>query len=189
MLGNVLWLRGAGFGPYKGDASWSDTQSFWQQAELQCCLPALAVPHGVVASLSNFLPVEILSAFVNFHLVLPLKHGVAFHFIIFSMESLLLFGNLSVREKDPPVPCALQNHKMVDVGRSLWSSFGVTPQLKLRTMSRHLLNISKVGDSTTSVGNLIQGSVTLHGYTNSHHILVSDGSASVAVMNLHRKLE
>lgn len=83
---------------------------------------------------------------------------------------------MSVREKDPALPCVLQNHKMVDVGRSLWSSFGVTPQLKLRTMSRHLLNISKVGDSTTSVGNLIQGSVTLHGYANSHHILVSDGS-------------
>ena len=60
------------------------------------------------------------------------------------------------------------NHRMVGVGRDLCGSSSPTPLLKQghperlhRTASRQVLNISREGDSTTSLGSLFQGSVTL----------------------------
>jgi len=62
------------------------------------------------------------------------------------------------------------NHRMVGVGRDLWGSPSPTPcpsrvtQSRLhRTLSRRVLNISREGDSTDSLGSLGQGSVTLRG--------------------------
>jgi len=59
---------------------------------------------------------------------------------------------------------------MVGVGRDLCGSPSPTPcqsrvtQSRLhRTASRQVLNISRKGDSTTSLGSLGQGSVTLRG--------------------------
>lgn len=65
----------------------------------------------------------------------------------------------------PPVQTAL-NHRTVEVGRKLWGSPGPDPcssrvsQSKVpMTVSSHVLNTS-VGDSTASLGNLCQCSVT-----------------------------
>ena len=59
---------------------------------------------------------------------------------------------------------------MFGVGRDLWGLSSPTPcrsrvtQSKLhRTLSRRVLNISREGDSITSLGSLFQGSVTLRG--------------------------
>lgn len=63
-----------------------------------------------------------------------------------------------------------QKQRMVEGGRNLWRSLYNTPaQTRLsnsqlpRITSRWLLNISKDGKPTTSLGNLCQGSVTLRG--------------------------
>jgi len=63
-----------------------------------------------------------------------------------------------------------QNHRMVGVGRDLCGSPSpthcpsrVTQSRLHRTMSRRVLNISREGDSTASLGSLCQGSVTLRG--------------------------
>jgi len=63
-----------------------------------------------------------------------------------------------------------QNHRMVGVGRDLCRSPSPTPcQSRVtysrlhRTLSRRVWNISREGDSTTSLGSLCQGSVTLRG--------------------------
>jgi len=63
-----------------------------------------------------------------------------------------------------------QNHRMLGVGRDLWGSPSPTPcrsrvtQSRLhRTASRRGCNISRKGDSTTSLGSLGQGSITLRG--------------------------
>jgi len=74
-------------------------------------------------------------------------------------------------------PCGLvsiigvisQNHRMFEAEMDLWKSSGPTPHTQAgppkagcsRTMSRRLLNISREGDSATSLGNLCQCSVTL----------------------------
>jgi len=59
---------------------------------------------------------------------------------------------------------------MVGVGRDLCGSSSPTPcrsrvtySSLYRTLSRQVLNISGEGDSTTSLGSLGQGSVTLRG--------------------------
>jgi len=61
-----------------------------------------------------------------------------------------------------------QNHRMFGVGRDLWGSPSPTPcQSRVtysrlhRTLFRRGLSISREGDSTTSLGSLGQGSVTL----------------------------
>ena len=61
-------------------------------------------------------------------------------------------------------------HRMVGVGRDLCGSPSPTPcrsrvtQSRLhRTASRQVLNICREGDSTTSLGSLGQGSITLRG--------------------------
>lgn len=56
-----------------------------------------------------------------------------------------------------------QNHRMAEVGRDLWRSFSPTPlpSRVTRIMSRQVLSISREGNSTASVGNLFQCSVTL----------------------------
>jgi len=61
-----------------------------------------------------------------------------------------------------------QNHRILGVGRDLCGSSSPAPcqsrvsQSRLhRTSSRQVLNISREGDSTTSLGSLFQGSVTL----------------------------
>jgi len=61
-----------------------------------------------------------------------------------------------------------QNHRMFGVGRDLCGSSSPTPcqsrvtQSRLhKTASRWVLNISREGDSTTSLGSLCQGSVIL----------------------------
>ena len=61
-----------------------------------------------------------------------------------------------------------KNHRMVGVGRDLCGSSSPTPLPKQghlnrlhRTLCRRVLNISREGDSTTSLGSLGQGSVTL----------------------------
>jgi len=63
-----------------------------------------------------------------------------------------------------------RNHRMFGVGRDLWGSSSTTPcrskvtQSRLhRTVSRQVFNISREGDSTTSLGSLCQCSVTLRG--------------------------
>ena len=63
-----------------------------------------------------------------------------------------------------------QNHRMVRVGRDLCGSPSptscrsrVTHSRLHRTLSRRILNISREGDSTASLGSLGQGSVTLRG--------------------------
>jgi len=63
-----------------------------------------------------------------------------------------------------------QNHRMVRVGSDLCGSPSptpcrsrVTPSRLHRTVSRQVLNISREGDSTTSLGSLFQCSVTLRG--------------------------
>jgi len=63
-----------------------------------------------------------------------------------------------------------QNHGMVRVGRDLCGSSSPTSLPKQghysrlhRTLSRWVLNISREGDSTTSLGSLFQGSITLRG--------------------------
>ena len=63
-----------------------------------------------------------------------------------------------------------QNHRMVGVGRDLCMSSSPTPLPSRdsysrlhRTLSRWVLNISREGDSTTSLGSLFQCSVTLRG--------------------------
>jgi len=63
-----------------------------------------------------------------------------------------------------------QNDSMVGVGRDLCGSPSPTPcrsrvtHSRLhRTLSRWVLNISREGDSTPSLGSLCQGSVTLRG--------------------------
>jgi len=65
---------------------------------------------------------------------------------------------------------AQENHRMVGVGRDLCGSPSPTPcqsrvtQSRLhRTLFRRVLNISREGDSTASLGSLGQGSVTLRG--------------------------
>ena len=57
----------------------------------------------------------------------------------------------------------LQNHRMVRVGRDLGESPSPTPCASRvthsrlhRTLFRWVLNISREGDSTTSLGNLFQ---------------------------------
>jgi len=59
-----------------------------------------------------------------------------------------------------------QNHRMVGVGRDLWGSPSPTPcpsrvaySRLQRTLSRRVLNISREGDSTASLGSLFQCSV------------------------------
>ena len=66
--------------------------------------------------------------------------------------------------------CKSQNHSMVGLGRDLCGSPSPTPcrsrvtHSRLhRTASRRVLNISREGDSTASLGSLGQGSVTLRG--------------------------
>lgn len=61
-----------------------------------------------------------------------------------------------------------QNHKMVEVVKDIWRSFGprscsseVTYNRLLRTMSRWLFSVCKDGGSTSSLGKLFQCSVTL----------------------------
>ena len=63
-----------------------------------------------------------------------------------------------------------QNHRMVGFGRDLCGSPSPTPCRSRvtysrlhRTLSRRVLNISREGDSTTSLGSLFQCSVTLRG--------------------------
>ena len=63
-----------------------------------------------------------------------------------------------------------QNHRMVGVGRDLCGSPSPTPcpsrvtQSRLHsTAARRGWSISREGDSTTSLGSLGQGSVTLRG--------------------------
>ena len=63
-----------------------------------------------------------------------------------------------------------QNHSMVGVGSDLCGSSSPTPcQSRVtysrlhRTLSRWVLNISREGDATTSLGNLFQCSITLRG--------------------------
>jgi len=62
------------------------------------------------------------------------------------------------------------NHRMVGVGNDLWGSPSPTPyrsrvtQSRLhRTLSRRVLNISREGDSTATLGSLGQCSITLRG--------------------------
>jgi len=61
-----------------------------------------------------------------------------------------------------------QNHRMFGVGRALCGSSSPTPCRSRviysrlhKTLSRRVLNISREGDSTTSLGSLFQCSVTL----------------------------
>jgi len=63
-----------------------------------------------------------------------------------------------------------QNHRMVGAGRDLCGSPTPTPCRSRvtysrlhRTLSRRVLNISREGDTTASLGSLCQGSVTLRG--------------------------
>jgi len=59
------------------------------------------------------------------------------------------------------------NHRIVGAGRNLWRSLVSTfllkqvPQSRLHRKASGGLNISREGDSTTSLGSLSQGSVTL----------------------------
>ena len=78
----------------------------------------------------------------------------------------------SVAGAPPPFPWdwVSQNHRIVGVGRDLCGSPSPTPcrsrvtHSRLhRTLSRWVLNISREGDSTASLGSLGQGSVTLTG--------------------------
>jgi len=69
--------------------------------------------------------------------------------------------------RDVP-PQDSQNHRMVGVGRDLCGSHSptlcpsrVTYSRLQRTTSRRVLSISREGDSTTSLGSLGQGSITL----------------------------
>ena len=71
---------------------------------------------------------------------------------------------------NPPARPLSQNPSMVGAGRDLCESPSPTPcpsrvtQSRLqRTLSRRVWNISREGDSTTSLGSLGQGSVTLRG--------------------------
>ena len=48
-----------------------------------------------------------------------------------------------------------QNHRMVEVGRDIWRSSRDTYRKLPRTMYRWILKISKEGNSTTSLGNLL----------------------------------
>jgi len=76
---------------------------------------------------------------------------------------------------------------MLRVGRDLCGSFSPTPcpgrviYSKLyRTLSRRVLNISREGDSTASLGSLFQGSINLYNRTVSksfskHVVTVSRG--------------
>jgi len=64
--------------------------------------------------------------------------------------------------------CNEQNHRAVRVGRDLCGSSSptlcrsrVTTSRLHRTLSRWVLNISREGDSTTSLGSLLQCSGTL----------------------------
>ena len=70
----------------------------------------------------------------------------------------------------PEVFTESQNHRMLGVGRDLCGSPSPTPcrsrvtqSRPQRTLSRWVLNISREGDSTASLGSLGQGSVTLRG--------------------------
>ena len=61
-----------------------------------------------------------------------------------------------------------QNHEVAEVGTDLWRSSGPIPCSSRvsysrlpRTMTSRISNISKDGDSTTSLGNLFQCSVAL----------------------------
>ena len=72
------------------------------------------------------------------------------------------------QEASLPFHRITQNDRMVGVGRDLCGSSSPTPcrsrvtQSRLhRTLSRRVLSISREGDSTTSLGSLRQGSVTL----------------------------
>ena len=67
------------------------------------------------------------------------------------------------------LPLYSQNHLMTEVGRDLQRSSGpslplqqghLEPVLLPRAMSRHLLTISKHGDSTSFLDNLCQCSLT-----------------------------
>ena len=77
----------------------------------------------------------------------------------------------SEKEKEEVArPKISQNHRMFRVGRDLCGSSSPSPcqsrvtQSRLhRTASRQVLNISREGDSTTSLGSLFKGSVTLRG--------------------------
>jgi len=61
-----------------------------------------------------------------------------------------------------------QDHKVVEIGRDIWRSSGPIPCSSrvscsrfLRSLTSQILSISKDGDSTTSLGNPFQYSVTL----------------------------
>ena len=67
-------------------------------------------------------------------------------------------------------PMSSQNHRLVGFGRDLCGSSSPTPCRSRvtysrlhRTLSRWILNISREGDSTTSLSSLFQCSVTLRG--------------------------
>ena len=131
-----------------------------------------------IASKNNthFLPTEV----SNYHSNLVYRTNLTFSllfFFSFGWSSVIMHFHSSCKTS----PCCLvtsqtthvnsQNHRTLGVGRDLCGSSSPTPPCRSsvaysrlhRILSRWVLNISREGDSTTSLGSLFQCSVTLRG--------------------------
>jgi len=100
---------------------------------------------------------QILHFFSNRCHVSPILLQAFFSYIRFKVERRYCYGS--------PSPHS-QNHRMLGVGRDLWGSYSPTPLPKqghLQQAAQDLVQAGLKGDSTTSLGNLVQWSITLRG--------------------------